>query len=427
MTGMKKSKPLTTGWDLSATKDIPQAWLGYRCVGCSREFPPEGTPTTCPDCGDNLDAVYDLPYLKRHVSRDRVAVQPFRHHWRYAPLLPVSPPPDPVLAVGATPLIAAPRLATALGLSHLWLKDDSRQPSGSLKDRASDLALRHAHITGHHHLIAASTGNAAASLACLGAAAGKQVTILAPATAPRAKQVQILIYGARLIPVKGSYDTAFDLSLALSRRQHLYCRNTGINPVLTEGKKTVALEIGEQLAWRVPDVVAVPVGDGCILGAVYKGFQEARDLGWVDRVPRLLAVQAAGSDAVVSSWEQDHPVEVQARTVADSIAVNRPRDLTKALRAIRASEGRALRVTDADILEAQQLCARTTGLFGEPAAVTALAGCRQARQLGWIGPDDRVVCLFTGTGLKDIPAAEQQLSWPRAVPPDLDTLLRDGP
>ncbi len=392
-------------------------------MACGRNWPPEGMVTTCPHCNENLDARYDYNHVNRIWSQSQLTANPDRSHWRYAPLLPVnSPPENTSIQVGGTPLISVPRLAAELGLDQLWIKDDSRNPSGSLKDRASDVGLRHAQEGGHSRLIAASTGNAAASLAALGAHWGAEIIILAPASAPRAKLAQILQHGATLILVDGTYDEAFDLSLELSRTHGIYSRNTGINPVLSEGKKTVALEILEQRNWRVPDAVFVPVGDGCILGGVYKGFHDLYQLGWTEGLPQLMAVQAEGSDAVIRAWETGYVETVKAQTIADSIAVDLPRDWRKAVRALNATQGNGIRVTDNEILDAQALCSATTGLFVEPAAAAALAGCIRAVNNGQIHAGDEVILLMTGSGLKDIPAALKQMKIPTPLEPRLDAV-----
>jgi len=316
-------------------------------------------------------------------------------------------------------LVRGDSLEKELDLAALWFKDDTRNPSGSLKDRATEVGLQHAREQDSEVVVAASTGNAGSSLACLAAWYGQRAVIFVPEAAPPAKLTQIQQYGAYLCPVKGSYDEAFDLSLKVGEAFGWYSRNTGINPVLSEGKKTVALEIAEQLEWEIPDQVFVPVGDGCILGGVYKGFYDLLQLGWIGRLPRLVAVQAKGSAAVVQAWESGSLRPVKARTVADSIAVDYPRDGAKALRALKESDGYGLTVSDEEILTAQHILASSTGVFAEPAAAAALAGLIRAREGGFVKARERVVVLVTGSGLKDIPAAQKVLTVPQAIPPDL--------
>ena len=281
------------------------------------------------------------------------------------------------------------------------------------------MGIQHAKERGFKTLVAASTGNAAASLACLSAAHRMEAVIFAPATAPPAKLTQILQYGAHLFPVDGTYDDAFDLSMDVVKATGWYSRSTGINPILSEGKKTAALEIAEQLNWEVPDNVFVPVGDGCIIGGVYKGFYDLHQLGWIDRLPKIIAVQAEGSSVIVDALESGTLTPVSADTVADSISVDMPRDGQKAIRAVKESRGYGLKVTDAEILEAQHRLAKTTGLFAEPAAAAAFAGLLKSANEGKINSAETATVLITGTGLKDIRAAQKMVVVPSPISPDL--------
>jgi threonine synthase len=393
----------------------------YRCVSCGWEAEPSPFQYTCTACGENLDVQYDYPSIQKHWRRDSLVTNGDRTLWRYLPLLPVAEGPENrAIQVGSTPLIPARILSEQIGVKQLWIKDETRHPSGSLKDRATEVGLRHAQEQIESVVVAASTGNAGSSLACLAAWHGLEAVIVVPASAPKAKLTQILQYGARLVPVDGSYDDAFELSLKIAKDRGWYSRSTGINPVLSEGKKTVAFEIAEQLQWQAPDLVFVPVGDGCILGGVFKGFNDLLQLGWIDRLPKLVAVQAEGSAAVVRSWKKGKLEPVQAQTIADSIAVNRPRDGLKALRALKKSSGFGITVTDREILQAQHRLARTTGIFAEPAAAAPVAGLVQAEKQGLVSQEDQVVLLVTGTGLKDIAAAQTVLTVPTAIPAHLD-------
>jgi threonine synthase len=290
---------------------------------------------------------------------------------------------------------------------RLWIKDDTRHPSCSSKDRATTVALARARELDVHVIAAASTGNAASSLAALAAPAGVCCLIFAPASAPPAKLVQVRIHGARLFAVDGTYDQAFDLCAELCAATGIYSRNTATNPVLGEGKKTIALEIWEQLGYRVPDAVFVPVGDGCIIGGVAKGFSDLLDLGLIPRLPRLIGVQAEGSAALTNAWRAgDARCEpVVATTLADSISVSTPRDQVKALRAVRESNGAFVVVSDEAILAAMAVLASRLGLFAEPAAAAAFAGLVQAMRDGVVAVDDEVVVVVTGHGLKDVGAA----------------------
>lgn len=403
-------------------KAYPEHVLKATCVSCGADAGTSVFAYTCPECGANLDLAYDYDAIGAEWKIDDLMANPERSLWRYAPLLPVhSPPNNCSLVVGGTPLVRVERLARHLGFENLWIKDDTRNPSASLKDRASVIGVQHAGELGLSTIVAASTGNAAASLAALTAHTGRQAVIFAPVSAPPAKLTQILQYGATLVPIEGNYDVAFDLAHDAAERFGWYNRNTGINPVLVEGKKTVALEIVEQLAWKVPDFVMVPVGDGCILSGVYKGFYDLLQLGWIERMPRLVAVQAEGSASVVNAFSEGErePQPVAALSIADSITVDRPRDGHKALRALRDSNGCGVLVSDNGILAAQHELAAFSGIFAEPAAAAAYAGLKVCQATGEISPDASVVVLITGSGLKDIPAAQKSIQLPAAIAPDM--------
>ena len=265
------------------------------CVICGKAYQENTALYTCPVCGDlaTLRVSYNYDAARRALTRESLGAQPFSDQWRYLPLLPlkastVSFP----LRVGATPLYPVPRLRQALGLERLWVKDDTGSPSGSLKDRASAVAILKGRELGFETIATASTGNAAASLACLSASLGIRCRIFVPESAPAAKMVQLLVFGADVLPVQGTYDDAFQLCIEACREFGWYNRNTGYNPYMVEGKKTVSMEIVEQLGSEPPDLVVVPVGDGCILSGVWKGFVDLKRIGLIDRLPRLVAAQA---------------------------------------------------------------------------------------------------------------------------------------
>jgi len=405
------------------------AFSGLRCVTCGRQFAPDEVLYTCPSCGPltgTLDVLYDREWLAGRFSAAVLANRSEPSLWRYREILPIRDAgARPYPPVGMSPLglvpesllggLAAPSQGDAsVPLpARLWIKDDTRHPSCSSKDRASTVALARARELGVSVVAAASTGNAASSLATLAAPAGMECLIFAPATAPAAKLVQIRIHGARLFTVDGTYDQAFDLCAELCAASGIYSRNTATNPVLGEGKKTIALEIWEQLGFRVPDAVVVPVGDGCILGGVAKGFHDLLDLDLIPRLPRLIGVQAEGSAALANAWRAGKSScdPVAASTVADSISVSQPRDQVKALRAVRESAGTFVVVSDEAILAAMSALASRLGLFAEPAAAAAFAGVRQGVLDGVIATDEEVVVVVTGHGLKDIAAARRAAEW----------------
>jgi threonine synthase len=370
------------------------------CTLCSQTFAPAEVRYTCPSCGHDglLDPVYDYAKLAAAFpTTDAVGIA------RYLPALPVSQLPP--LTVGATPLTRADRLARELGLEHVYLKEDNRNPTGSFKDRASAVAIGAALDLGEKLICGASTGNAASSLAGLAASIGLRTVIFVPARAPQAKITQLLIYGANVLLVDGTYDDACDLSLEATRRYGWYNRNTGYNPVCLEGKKTAALELWEDFGRDVPDAVFVPVGDGCIVGGIGKGFSDLLKMGLISRLPRLYGCQAEGSSVLSKAVNGKFVAEPDASTVADSISVGYPRAASQALRAVGGSGGSWVVVSDDEILAAQVRLARYSGVFGEPAASCAAAGLFSAVERGLVRKDERVVVMITGSGLKDVAGA----------------------
>jgi threonine synthase len=411
-------------------------WSGYRCTVCNRVYPPTWSHFVCEDCGETgiLEATYNYSALAAEWGPQLFATSALAGDmWSFAPLLPLRPEaPHLAWAVGGTPLHAPERLREHLGFRRLFLKDDTTLPSASLKDRAAAVAIADAVRLGRHHLACASTGNAAASLVVLGARAGLVSTIFVPANAPPAKQAQLLLHGGRLIRVDGSYDQAYDLSLQAIAANGWYSRNCAHNPLLVEGKKTAALEIAAALDWQVPEAVFVPVGDGCIISSVGKAFRELRQLGLTDRVPRLYGVQAEGAAPLARAWARAgcqagamqasgilSLVEtVKPATVADSIAVGVPRNRVKAWKAVVASEGAFLSVSDEAILNAVGLLACVAGLFAEPSGAAALAGLLSAQKQGLVTSDQKIVVMVTGHGLKDPEAAVAKLKLPDPIPPE---------
>jgi len=312
----------------------------------------------------------------------------------------------------------------------VWVKDEGRQPTASLKDRASAMAIVKAREAGAQVVTTASTGNAAAALSGLAASVGQANVIFVPASAPEAKIAQLLAYGSTVVLVEGSYGNAFELCMEASAEYGWYNRNTGFNPYMTEGKKTVVLEILEQLAWDAPDALFVSVGDGSIIGGLHKGVKDALALGWIERAPRIFGIQAAGSDYMVQAFERGEDVltkpPITARTVADSISADLPRDRIKAMAAVKETGGAYLRVSDDDILAAVPLLARGSGVFAEPAGAASYAGLITAVDRGLIRPADRVAVLATGNGLKDVASAMRAVAAagtkPIRVEPNLASL-----
>ncbi len=405
--------------------------IGLKCSICGKQYGVDEIQYVCPDHGHDgiVDVLYDYDVIGGRISREHLAKDHDYTIWRYRPLLPVPRDAEvPPLRVGWTPLYPAPRLAARLGLRHLWVKDDGPNPTASFKDRASALAVVKAQETGAEVITTASTGNAAAALAGLSASVGLSAVIFVPKTAPPAKIAQHLIYGARVMLVDGSYDDAFELTLEVAETYGWYNRNTAYNPYMSEGKKTAAFEVCEQLDWRAPDRVFVPVGDGCIIGGIHKGFKDLLALGWITTMPKIMGVQAVGSSPLVDAFERGlegwEMQPVDAHTVADSISAGLPRDRNKALAAVRETGGAFLAVSDQAILDAIPILAQNTGVFCEPAAAASYAGLAKAVEQGIVAPEERVVLLLTGSGLKDIASAMKVVPEPPVIAPTLEAVRR---
>ena len=396
-----------------------------KCVKCGKEHPATPDVTTC-ECGGILDIVYDYDYIKSHLTKEKLAARKDLTMWRYRELLPIEEETENTpLRVGNTPLYEEPRLAEMLGLGHLYVKDDGLNPTSSLKDRASAMAVAKAKEAGKDIIACSSTGNAASSLAGNAAAAGMKTYIFVPSRAPKGKVAQLLTFGATVVSVQGNYEETFELSSKAIDRWGWYNRNAAVNPYLSEGKKTVSLEICEQLQWKAPDYIAVAVGDGCPIGGVWKGLKDLYAIGFIDKLPRLISCQAEGCCPLNRAIEEKapwHPME--ENTLADSIAVGVPRNPDKALQAIEESHGLVVNVSDAEIMAAQKLLGSVCGLFGEPAGVTGTAGVKKLCEMGVLGKDDTVVTMISGNGLKDVENAIKAAGAPISCPNDMESLLK---
>src|SRR5579872_1125615 len=394
---------------------------GLRCVFCGKMYPARDI-YTCPRCGISgiLEVIFDYRAIERRLTRTALKRRSERGQWRYRELLPIrADSAIPALSVGETPLTLAPALARHLGVQRLWLKDDGRNATGSLKDRASALGVVKARERRKTIIACASTGNAASSCAGMAASMGIRSVIFVPERAPEPKVTQLLIFGATVVRVRGSYEQAFQLCQQACERWGWYNRNCAINPYLVEGKKTAGLEMAEQLEWKPTDWVAVSVGDGCTVAGIWKGFRELKELGLIERTPRILGVQAAGAAPVTEAFLSRAAMRpVEPHTIADSIAVGVPRNWKKAVDAVRESGGVMLNVTDDEILDAMRYTGRLAGVFAEPAAATAVAGLRRAVAERIVGRRSSAVALITGNGLKDIQSARAAAGQPFEVTPD---------
>jgi threonine synthase len=404
-----------------------------------------------------LEILYDYEYIKSVFTKETLAGRGDFTMWRYRELLPIEEGSELTpLRVGGSPLYRAGSLGKILGLRNLYIKDDGLNPTSSLKDRASAIAVVRAKQAGMDTVACSSTGNAASSLAGNAAAMGLRSFIFVPERAPAGKLVQLLMFGANLISVKGNYEDTFRLSAQAIEKWGWYNRNAAVNPYLSEGKKTVSLEIAEQLGaflgksdlpgkpdlasggpgpgfgkpeFRAPDYAAVSVGDGCTIAGLWKGFKDLYALGFIDKLPRLISVQAEGCCPVNRAIETGKTLEpMEENTIADSIAVGTPRNGEKALRAIRESAGITVNVSDGEILAAMRLLGTASGVFGEPAGVTGLAGLRKAAERGLVPEDALVVSVVTGSGLKDVAGAQKaaaELAQPISIPADMGLLVEE--
>ncbi len=402
---------------------------GYCCIACATTQAADFAGFVCPSCGSNLDVSYDYEAIREEFVQD----------FDYSPFLPVSRLVTPFpLRVGRTPLIAATRLGKSLGLGDLYIKDETRNPSASIKDRATEVALRRARDVGAETVAVASTGNAGSSLACLAAALDMRAVVFVPENAPIAKLTQALSFGATVLAVRGNYDDAFDLCLQASSEFGWFNRSTGYNPFTREGKKTCAYEIWEDLGRRVPDRVLVPTGDGNVLSGMWKGWCDLHAAGLIDKLPRIDCVQSQSSAAIchtvwrirkqgdsIPDWSTLNVDEVKATTVADSISVDRPRDGLAAVKAVIQSGGEAVTIPDKEILAAIPEIARATGVFAEPAAAAPWAAVKQLVRDQEVAPDELLVCVVSGSGLKDIDNARTAVGEPLAVDPSIDA-VRDA-
>jgi threonine synthase len=411
---------------------------GLKCIECGKEYGEKEVEYTCTSCGCNLDVVYDYAEIKKGFSRATLAANRDFSAWRYIPVLPIksdlssNPGIFPKLAVGWTPMYRAKNLSKKYGFKNLYLKDDGKNPSASFKDRASSLVVVKGQELGVKVFTTASTGNAGCALACMCANLQLPCVIFVPKTAPRAKIAQLMLFGAKVVAVNGTYDEAFDLSLKVADEFGWYCRSTGYNAYTREGKKTAALEICEQLGWNVPDKVFVSVGDGNIISGTWKGFKDFYNLGLIDRLPQIIAVQSEKSNAISKAWQRvaGKPnakivVEpVRATTIADSISVDLPRDGVAAVKAVLESGGFAIEVSDEEILGAIRIVAENEGVFAEPAASTAFAGFAKAIQQKKIKDGETAVCMITGNGLKDVESAMKVAGEPVLIEPDIEAVKK---
>ncbi len=378
--------------------------LGLRCIECGSLMLPEPDLYWCKECGGLLEVEFDYEKVGEVVSRKVFSDRPWSV-WRYRELLPVVDEDRVVsLGEGGTELVEARRLSAGLDVGGLYLKDETRNPTGAFKDRETTVLATKALEAGCDVISIVSTGNAACSVAAYAARAGLGSFIIVPPTASTGKLVQMAMYGATTVKVRGKTDEQARLLAEACKRFGWYNANPGVNPSKMEGSKTVAYEVCEQLGWRSPDYVFVPVGNGGLLAGVWKGFKEFQRLGLCDGAPRIVGVESENASAVADAFKEgrEDVLPVDAKSIAGGINVSFPLNAKKALRALTDSQGGMITVSDEEILEAQRLLASKEGVFAEPAGAASLAGLWKYCEVEGLDRGDVVVCLVTGGGLKDM-------------------------
>lgn len=398
----------------------------FKCTNCGKEFHNQKFAYLCDSCSVNqsqslppkgvLKVLYDYNSLKKKTRDVYLA-----NNW--IDLLPIdSFKSYPKLRIGKTPLYQYDYQTFDDSLFTLFLKDDSQNPTYSFKDRASALVSAYANENDIDTIVAASTGNAGSSLAGICAANNQKAIIFVPASAPKAKLTQIVMYGAQIVPVDGTYDNAFDLSVEATQKFGWFNRNTAYNPFTIEGKKTVAFELFEEFNGNLPDIIFVPVGDGVIISGLYKGFEDLLQMEFISKVPRIVAVQADGSPNIAMNIFENEFKYQESNTIADSISVDLPRNFYMTQEFILKYEGEAVTVKDDEILEASQNLSNNFGLFAEPAASAAFAGFSKYLKFNKIKSKEKVLVLSTGSGLKDLQSVQSLINIPNPVEPNLKAI-----
>jgi threonine synthase len=401
---------------------------GLRCRECA-EPEPLGTYHVCSFCFGPLEVVYDAEVRERLVSRERIQAGP-RSLWRYGDLLPVLSDDDRTrvdLGTGFTPLRAAPRLAERLGLRELWLKDDTRNPSGSFKDRVVTIALSAARAFGIETIACASTGNLANSVSAHAAATGTTAYVFIPDDLEQGKVVGSAIYGANVVAVHGSYDDVNRLASEVADVEGWGFVNVNLRPFYAEGSKSIGFEIAEQLGWRFPDHVVGPLASGSMFSKIHRAFGELRHFGLVDGpIPRMSGTQATGCSPIADAFERgSFDVRPQkADTIARSLAIGNPADGYYALKVADETGGVIGHVPDDEVVAGIKLLAETEGLFAETAGGVTVANLVRFADAGLLDRDERTVAIISGSGYKTIEAVAPTTGPTFSVAPSLDDLQR---
>ena len=375
------------------------------CIGCHALYPSTITEWSCSNCGDLLEIIYDSNDLRESVDVSAWKSRP-PSVWKYEQLLPIDRASKKItLGEGGTTLHKTSRLAESLGIRKLYVKNEGENPTGSFKDRGMTVGVSRAVEIDSKRVICASTGNTSASLGAYAAKAGIECIVIIPeGKIALGKLVQAIAHGARVIQIEGYFDDALKAVLSLARsNRELYLLNS-VNPYRIEGQKTLAYELWDQLEGNIPETVIIPVGNAGNISAIWKGFQDLRELDLIQRQPRMIGIQAMGASPITETFKAGRseiiPVN-HPETIATAIKIGSPASWKKALRAVKDSDGIMEAVTDEEILDAQRLLARLEGIFVEPASASSVAGLKKLRDVGLVGADEVVTCIVTGHGLKD--------------------------
>ncbi len=416
-TSVKASKPAGAGAPLGSC--FAQ---GLRCRDCGREY--EMAPVHfCEWCFGSLEVAYDLDAIRSVISRERIASGP-RSIWRYADLLPAAYHPRVDLGTGFTPLVRADRLAAHLGLRELWVKDDTRNPTNSFKDRVVNVALAKALEFGFETVACASTGNLANSVAAHAARGGLASYVFVPANLEAGKILTTAIFAGNVVAVDGNYDDVNRLCAELADAFPWAFVNVNVRAFYSEGSKTLAYETAEQLGWQLPDHIVAPMASGSLLTKLHKGFKELAAVGLIDGpvTTRVSGAQAAGCSPIATAFiEQSDVIKpVKPDTIAKSLAIGNPADGYYALDVVRTTSGACVAVSDDEVVEGMRLLARTEGIFAETAGGVTTAGLCQLVRDGVVDPDERIVLYITGHGLKTLDAVEPHVGPTATISPTLE-------
>lgn len=390
----------------------------YQCIDCGYTFETDEIVYTCPKCGGTeKEGEFPKGYLKVLLNEDDLKKLAAKDHVSFYDFFPYSIPNKEVYPVGNTPIVKNSRLSSQFGLENVYCKMDAYLPSGSFKDRASQLIVGQALAHDTHKIALASTGNAGAAMSCAGAAYGLEIILFVPEKAPINKLMQSVLYGATVVPVKGTYDDAFLLSIEYTKHFGGINRNTAYNPMTIEGKKSVSIELFEQLGRRIPDVVYVPVGDGCIISGVYKGFYDLMKAGLTDHIPHIVCSQSEKSNAISQAFATGEFKSIEATTRADSISVDIPASGRMAVQYLKEYEGWCTQVSEDEILDAQMNLVHDAGIFVEPASCAAWAALKKDAPMlkERFGKDVDVCVLLTGIGFKDMAVFDGRVKMPESI------------